>query len=84
MAFSISGSNLRQIDSYTSRLLIDHDHRIPISAAVLMGASFLIICDGIARVVVSPAELPVVVITAICGGPFFLYLVHINKMHALL
>ncbi|MEM2081255.1 MAG: iron chelate uptake ABC transporter family permease subunit [Candidatus Bathyarchaeia archaeon] len=55
-----------------------------IPASVLMGASFLIICDGIARVVVSPAELPVGVITAMCGGPFFLYLMHRKKKHALL
>jgi iron complex transport system permease protein len=44
-----------------------------------MGATFLILCDSAARVVVSPAELPVGIITALCGGPFFLYLMRRKK-----
>jgi iron complex transport system permease protein len=44
-----------------------------------MGAIFLVVCDSIARVIISPAELPVGVITAICGGPFFLYLMRRKK-----
>jgi len=41
---------------------------------VLFGAAFLVACDVIARTAISPLELPVGVITAIIGGPFFLWL----------
>ena len=42
--------------------------------AALVGAAFLILADLVARTAVSPAELPVGVVTAFCGAPFFLYL----------
>jgi iron complex transport system permease protein len=56
------------------RLCFGSDNRllIPLSAGV--GASFLVLADTVARVVVRPAELPVGVITAFCGAPFFVYL----------
>jgi iron complex transport system permease protein len=56
------------------RLVFGPDHRqlLPISA--ITGAIFLIIADTIARIVVAPAQLPVGVVTAIAGGPFFLIL----------
>jgi iron complex transport system permease protein len=59
---------------HSVRLVFGPDHRqlLPLSAAA--GAAFLIIADTIARVVVAPAQLPVGVITAIAGGPFFLVL----------
>jgi iron complex transport system permease protein len=56
------------------RILIGPDHRALLPASVIFGASFLVICDSIARVAMSPAELPVGVITALSGAPFFLYL----------
>jgi iron complex transport system permease protein len=56
------------------RLLVGADHRIVLPASALFGAAFLIGCDALARTVMSPLELPVGVITAIIGGPFFLYL----------
>ena len=56
------------------RLLVGADHRIVLPASALFGAAFLIGCDALARTVMSPLELPVGVITAILGGPFFLYL----------
>ena len=64
---------------HLTRLLISPDHRILVPASALMGASFLVICDSAARVIMSPTELPVGVITAICGGPFFLYLMRKKK-----
>jgi len=56
------------------RLAFGPDHRqlLPISA--IIGAGFLVIADTIARIIVAPAQLPVGVITAIAGGPFFLIL----------
>ncbi len=56
------------------RLLVGADHRIVLPASALFGAAFLIGCDGLARTVMSPLELPVGVITALIGGPFFLWL----------
>jgi iron complex transport system permease protein len=56
------------------RLLVGSDHRYLAPATVLFGGSFLVVCDTIARFVLAPAEIPVGVITALCGGPFFLWL----------
>jgi iron complex transport system permease protein len=56
------------------RLLVGADHRLVLPAAALFGAAFLIACDLVARTALSPLELPVGVITALIGGPFFLYL----------
>jgi iron complex transport system permease protein len=43
-------------------------------AAALFGAAFLVGCDVLARTLISPVEIPVGVITALIGGPFFLWL----------
>ena len=56
------------------RLLVGSDHRIVLPAATFFGAAFLVICDLIARTIMSPIELPVGIVTAIIGGPFFLWL----------
>ncbi|MDQ3347495.1 MAG: iron ABC transporter permease, partial [Acidobacteriota bacterium] len=56
------------------RLMVGSDHRVVLPASVLFGAAFLIACDVVARTVMPPLELPVGVITALIGGPFFLWL----------
>jgi iron complex transport system permease protein len=56
------------------RLMVGVDHRVVLPASVLFGAAFLIGCDLIARTVLAPVEVPVGVVTAILGGPFFLWL----------
>jgi len=56
------------------RLIVGPDHRLVLPASALFGAAFLVGCDVIARTVMSPLELPVGVITALIGGPFFLWL----------
>jgi iron complex transport system permease protein len=56
------------------RLALGADHRLLLPASFLGGAAFLVAADIAARVVIAPAELPVGVITALCGGPFFIYL----------
>jgi len=56
------------------RLVFGPDHRQLIPLSAVFGAIFLIIADTVARVVVAPAQLPVGVVTAIVGGPFFLAL----------
>jgi iron complex transport system permease protein len=56
------------------RLIVGPDHRLVLPASALFGAAFLVACDVVARTVMSPIELPVGVITALIGGPFFLWL----------
>lgn len=56
------------------RMLWGPNHRLLLPASALAGASLLIGADAVARVVVAPAELPMGVITALLGGPFFLWL----------
>lgn len=56
------------------RLLAGADHRIVLPASACLGAAFLVACDTAARTVTAPMELPVGVITALLGGPFFLWL----------
>jgi iron complex transport system permease protein len=56
------------------RLLVGSDHRLVLPASALFGAAFLIACDVVARTALAPVELPVGVITALIGGPFFLWL----------
>lgn len=53
------------------RLLIGPNHRHVLPASILVGASFLILADLVARTVISPAELPIGVITALIGAPIF-------------
>ena len=61
------------------RLIVGSDHRLVLPASALGGAAFLILCDTVSRTVLSPLELPVGVITAIIGGPFFLWLLIRNR-----
>ena len=56
------------------RLLVGPDHRVLLPASLLAGASLLLLADLAARLVLAPAELPIGIITALLGGPFFLYL----------
>ncbi|WP_412058369.1 FecCD family ABC transporter permease [Bartonella sp. DGB2] len=55
------------------RLTIGPDHRFLIPCAALLGASLLIVTDSVARIVVAPAELPIGIVTALFGAPFFLW-----------
>ncbi len=64
---------------HTMRRLGGIDHRRLGLLAALWGASFLAICDTIARTVLAPMELPVGVLTALLGGPFFLWVLGSRK-----
>lgn len=59
---------------HMTRLIIGSDYKYLIPASALSGATVLILCDTIARLVLSPAEIPVGIIMAVLGAPFFLYL----------
>ncbi len=56
------------------RLFVGPDLRILIPASMFFGASFLVICDTFARTLLAPTEIPVGIITAMLGGPFFVWL----------
>ncbi|WP_420890292.1 FecCD family ABC transporter permease [Ectopseudomonas toyotomiensis] len=56
------------------RLLVGPDHRLLLPASALAGASLLLLADLIARLALAPAELPIGIVTALIGAPFFLYL----------
>jgi len=63
------------------RLLVGPDHRILLPTSALAGAVFLVATDTVARM--GPAEMPVGIITAALGAPFFLYLLREREVHAL-
>jgi iron complex transport system permease protein len=75
-AVSISGpiAFVGLVVPHIVRLIVGSDHRLVLPASALFGASFLIGCDLIARTLFAPVELPVGIVTAIIGGPFFLWL----------
>jgi iron complex transport system permease protein len=56
------------------RLVTGADHRLLLPASALVGGTFLMGADTVARTMISPAEIPVGIITALAGGPFFVYL----------
>jgi len=64
---------------HSARLIFGPDHRLLLPASALLGASFLIASDTLARTLLAPTELPVGVITAAFGGPFFVYLLRTRK-----
>jgi iron complex transport system permease protein len=61
---------------HACRFAFGSDHRVLIPAAVLVGGSFLVLCDTLARTIIAPQQLPVGAITAIIGAPVFLYQLH--------
>ena len=84
VAVSLSGlvGFVGLIVPHTVRLLFGPDHRRLIPLCAITGALFVMIADTIARVIISQAQLPVGVITALAGGPFFLFLLirHCKRM----
>ena len=83
LAVSVSGliGFVGIIAPHTARLLFGPDHRLLLPSSALMGASFLIITDTLARTLISPSEIPVGVITALCGGPFFLVVLKTHRRY---
>jgi len=61
------------------RIMWGADHRFLLPLSVLTGAIFMILTDLLARTVLAPTEIPIGVITAVCGAPFFLYLLRRRK-----
>ena len=68
---------------HVMRLLVGPDHRILLPTSALAGAAFLVATDTLARTALGGAELPVGIVTAFLGAPFFLYLLRNREVHAL-
>lgn len=61
------------------RIIMGGSHRILLPMAMLFGAVFLVLADVVARSLVAPAELPIGVVTALVGAPFFLVVLRRNR-----
>jgi iron complex transport system permease protein len=59
---------------HTARMIIGSDYRYLFPATAILGATVVMLCDTVARLVLDPIEIPVGIIMALLGGPFFLYL----------
>lgn len=81
MVVSVSGiiGFVGLIIPHIVRLMVGPDHRILMPASALVGGIFMIFTDTIARTIISPTEIPVGIITALFGGPFFIYLLRKKK-----
>jgi iron complex transport system permease protein len=64
---------------HTVRLLFGSSYRVVLPLSFVFGAAFLILADVLARTVAAPAELPIGVITAFCGAPFFLVVLRTGR-----
>lgn len=84
VAVSVSGiiAFVGLVVPHMMRLIVGSDHRVLLPVSALGGAIFLIIADTIARLVISPAELQVGVVTAFIGAPFFMFLLVRNRSRA--
>jgi len=66
---------------HAMRLLVGPDHRVLLPTSALAGGSFLVVADTLARS--GPAEMPVGIVTAAVGAPFFLFLLKSREVHGL-
>lgn len=67
------------ITPHIMRILVGPNHRVLLPASAFAGAIFMIWSDTIARTILSPTEIPVGIIAAFCGAPFFVYLLQKSK-----
>jgi iron complex transport system permease protein len=81
-AVSVSGliAFVGIIVPHTVRLVAGTSYRIVLPLSILFGAAFLTLCDLLARTIASPAEIPIGVITAFFGAPFFVVLLRTSKI----
>lgn len=61
------------------KMIIGNDYRRTLPLAMVWGAAFMVICDILARTLLSPAEIPIGAITSIFGAPYFIYLLYKQK-----
>lgn len=84
-AVSISGlvGFVGLVVPHAVRLVLGPDHRLLLPAAALSGGAFVVLADLFARIVLAPSEIPIGILTAIIGAPFFIYLLrHTRREYA--
>jgi iron complex transport system permease protein len=64
---------------HTVRLVAGTTYRVVLPLSLVLGAAFLILADTVARTVIAPAELPIGVITALIGAPFFIVVMRTSR-----
>ncbi|MDO4588995.1 MAG: iron ABC transporter permease [Fusobacterium sp.] len=83
VAFSVAFSGMigfvGLIVPHTMRMILGSSNRKMLSSTILAGGFFLLVCDTFGRIILAPTEVPIGVITAFFGAPFFLYLALKNK-----
>ncbi|MFA5523982.1 MAG: iron chelate uptake ABC transporter family permease subunit [Tissierellales bacterium] len=81
IAVSVSGiiGFVGLIIPHIVRMIVGPDHRILIPTSMLVGGIFMVFADTLARTIISPTEIPVGIITALFGGPFFIFLLRKSK-----
>ncbi len=70
------------ISPHIARMLIGNDHRYLIPCSIVIGSFTLVAADTVARLVLSPIELPVGIVTSLLGVPFFVYLLASKRRRA--
>ncbi len=65
------------------RFFVGHDNRMVLPLSAVAGAAFVVVCDLLARVLFAPYEVPVGILMAFLGGPFFIYLILKNRRGSL-
>jgi iron complex transport system permease protein len=80
-AVSVSGlvGFIGLVVPHVARLIFGPDHYLLLPASGLLGSLFLVLADLLARLLMAPAEIPVGIITAMLGAPFFIYLLRRSK-----
>ena len=61
------------------RMVVGADHRLLVPTSFCVGGGFLMLCDTVARTALAPSEIPVGVMTAMLGGPFFIWLLRSGR-----
>ena len=61
------------------RMTLGSNHRTVVPASALLGGMLLLVADVISRTILAPTELPVGILTALVGGPFFIYLIMVEQ-----
>ncbi len=80
LAVSVSGvvGFVGLVVPHACRLVLGPDHRLLLPASFFAGASYLVLCDLLSRIILAPSEIPVGVVTAVIGAPVFIYLLKKN------
>jgi len=64
---------------HIARLMVGSDHRLLLPTSAFLGCILVTVCDTVGRVILPPGEIPVSILLAFIGAPFFLWLLHTRK-----